>query len=407
VKAFKALVPLAALIVAGCAGGGGSNNVIPSGGANGGGGYAAPAGSTTSNATTAQGVTAQLDQGSDVYVFTTEGGDYVFNTDEANANYTNAFFSGPTVTCSNGSVSNKGTKTDYCDAAHIAANSPVAPTTPDATDIGWGNNSWFINADGSTQSNGSPGSIHALLNGAHCIFWNGGTLPTVGYQQMGTASGVTAGRFTYTWTYHVTPNGPVAPHTAWDLPNASGDPSIVTIPGLSGFIAEEEAQHTANNNRTKVNFSLGGLQGGPSPSITGFAVSVKDGGGNLLYTWNPIPTIDDTDNNWTFSSLAGSNITGTKNSDTGLLFDNANIADIIGGHAADGDGYYVNFMPGVVPERAVFSVAPFTLTVAPNTTQTFTVTFTGHVGGITIDGSGGGASAFSVTNVVHISAPSC
>jgi hypothetical protein len=187
----------------------------------------------------------------------------------------------------------------------------------------------------------------------------------------------------------------------------------VTIPGISGWIASEAVLHQVNNGRTKVTFDLGGSgQGTVATGISGFTATVTDSSGNQLYQFAPTPLIDD-QTDFVYNSNAGTNLTGTKGSDPGLLFNGYSASAILNNPAGqnpplDLDGYSVNFQPStpLPTERATFDTGSFALTIASNARTDFYVNFTGTVNGNSIDStSTGGSQQFNVTDHVHVSPP--
>lgn len=396
-----ALVPIAALIIAsGCSGGGGmtASSIIP---ATSGGSVAL--GATKSTGNTAQSIDIQLDPGSDTFVFTSTGGNYVFNRTEAGSHYTNAWDGNPgTWTCTGGNTTIGSGKTAvHVDECTDPANVPSVPAlSPD-------NNGWGA----------SGGAFVAFLNKNRCAFWTGGTLPSTSYTQTSNAvAGLVAGNYRFTFGYTVSPTGPVDPQTAWD--NTGDDTSTgsntVTIPGLSGWVAGESVLYQSTKKLTKVSYDLGGTGQGTPAGRVSLTATINDAGGNQLYAFTPVVSIDDS-SDFVYSGNAGANTTGTAVGDTNQLFDGYSALAILNNPAHSGaplNGYArsVNFAPStpLPTERGTFNTGPFALTVDPNTPTTFSVVFSGSVKGNSIDGtSTGGSQTFTVTNIVHVSANPC
>jgi hypothetical protein len=172
---------------------------------------------------------------------------YKFNETTAAGYFTNTLDSTPPTTDCNGSPAN-------C----ASTNQPAAPTAPLPDPL---------------KVNGTPQGPGAVQDNA-CTFVSGGTLVGTTYtQSSSTVPGLNgSGNWKFIWSYTIAPTtNPVAPLTAWDLVQTTGDGFAV-----NADIAGESVLKSSNPKLgTKFSFSL--LDSLGVSRVTGLNVAVYQG----------------------------------------------------------------------------------------------------------------------------------
>jgi hypothetical protein len=185
--------------------------------------------------TTAQSVWAAFHAGNGVFGYTDKT-TYTFDSQAAEASYTNTLdTSAPIVSCTGSSAN--------CAPTNTPAQVPPAPA-----------------ADAQ--------KVTKLVGDDRCTFYTGGQLSSSVYTQSTTVGGLNSkGNWTYTWTYRVTGQS-VPAETAWTSVEDSSDGAHVT---LTGEVAGESVLSKGGSDR-KYSFSL--LDSAGASRVTGLSITL-------------------------------------------------------------------------------------------------------------------------------------
>lgn len=187
---------------------------------------------------TGQGIMVDLQAAGDYAIVTTET--YEFNKSTAAGYFTNELDSSVAPTCS--------------PAAKCGSTAPTAPA-PDPSKV----------------NSGSPGA-NDVAGKNRCAFLVGGSLIGGTYEQK-VDVGSPPNKATWTFTYKISPTGPVDPKTAWDLISSEGDGTTAAIT-VNASIAGESVVSNGKNAKvgTKYSFDLGTTE---YPRVTDIALALN------------------------------------------------------------------------------------------------------------------------------------